>query len=133
MTENYLYEDNFYGRYGLITNYHSNAEKKKTYFPHILNTFKVKPLDLPNNKNEYGNVYKYLKNTNLNHFLKKDLRQEIMDDTKNLIDRISKEPRIFCVLNNRTANNLMKIIKNRVIFSKNCLGIDMVITASQDQ
>ena len=71
------------------TFFNSNAEKKKTYFPHILNTFKVKPLDLPNNKNEYGNVFKYLKNTNLNNFLKKDLRQEIMDNTKNLIDRIN--------------------------------------------
>lgn len=27
----------------------------------------------------------------------------------------------------------MKISKNRVIFSKNCLGIDMVRTGSQDQ
>ena len=71
------------------TFYPSNADKKETYFPHIINTFKVKNLDVPSNKNEYKNVFKYLKNTNLNHFLKKDLRQEIMDDTKNLIDRIN--------------------------------------------
>ena len=71
------------------TFYQSNADKKETYFPHIINTFKVKPLDVPSNKNEYKNVFKHLRNTNLNHFLKKDLRQEIMDNTKNLIDRIN--------------------------------------------
>ena len=69
--------------------YESNAEKKKTYFPNIIDTFKVKKLDRPSNKNEYKNVLKYLQNTNLNHFLKKDLRQEIMDNTKKLIDRIN--------------------------------------------
>ena len=67
----------------------NNAEKKKTDFPNIINTFRVKKLDRPNNKNEYKNVYKYLQSTNLNHFLKKDLRQEIMDNTKRLIDRIN--------------------------------------------
>ena len=29
-----------------------------------------------------------------------------------IIDRISKEIRVFCVLNDRTSNNLMKIIKD---------------------
>ena len=71
------------------TFYPSNADKKETYFPHIINTFKVKNLDVPSNKNEYKNVFKYLKNTNLNHFFFFFLRQEIMDDTKNLIDRIN--------------------------------------------
>ena len=69
--------------------YESNAEKKQTYFPNIIDTFKVKTLDMPSNKNEYKNVHKFLKNTNLNNFLKRDLRQEIMDNTKNLIDRIN--------------------------------------------
>ena len=69
--------------------YESNADKKETYFPNIIDTFKVKTLDVPSNKNEYKNVHKFLKNTNLNNFLKKDLRQEIMDNTKNLIDRIN--------------------------------------------
>ena len=67
----------------------SNADKKQTYFPHIINNFRVKALDVPSNKNEYGNVFKFLKNTDLNNFLKRDLRQEIMDSTKNLIDRIN--------------------------------------------
>ena len=71
------------------TFYKSNADQKETYFPHIINTFKVKALDVPSNKNGYKNVFKYLRNTNLNHFLKHDLRQEIMDNTKNLIDRIN--------------------------------------------
>ena len=30
-----------------------------------------------------------------------------------IIDRITKESREFCVLNNRTSSNLMKIIKER--------------------
>lgn len=71
------------------TFYSNNAEIKETYFPNIIDTFKVKPLDVPSNKNEYKNVFKFLKNTNMNFFLKKDLRDEIMNNTKNLIERIS--------------------------------------------
>ena len=36
-----------------------------------------------------------------------------------IIDRISKEARIFCVLNNRTADNLMTIIKNNIVTTNN--------------
>ena len=36
-----------------------------------------------------------------------------------IIDKISKEARIFCVLNNRTADNLMKIIKNYIATTNN--------------
>ena len=36
-----------------------------------------------------------------------------------IIDRISKESRVFCVLNDRTANNLMKIIKENVATNEN--------------
>ena len=36
-----------------------------------------------------------------------------------IIDRISKESRVFCVLNNRTANNLMPIIKDNIITNDN--------------
>ena len=36
-----------------------------------------------------------------------------------IIDRISKEARIFCVLNNRTADNLMRIIKNDIDTTNN--------------
>ena len=36
-----------------------------------------------------------------------------------LIDRISKKARIFCVLNNRTADNLMTIIKNNIATTNN--------------
>ena len=41
-----------------------------------------------------------------------------------IIDRISKESRVFCVLNNRTANNLMKIIKENVTTNEN-LDMDL--------
>ena len=67
----------------------NNANRKNTYFPNIIDTFKVKKKDEPSNKNEFNNVKKFLKNTDLNNFLKKDLRQEILDNTKNLIDRIN--------------------------------------------
>ena len=36
-----------------------------------------------------------------------------------IIDRTSKESRVFCVLNNRTSNNLMKIIKENVANNEN--------------
>ena len=29
-----------------------------------------------------------------------------------IIDRISKESRVFCVLNNRSSNNLLKLIRD---------------------
>jgi len=71
------------------SNYPSNSEEKNTYFPHIIDTFKVKKIDLPTKKNDFNNVKKFLKNTDLNSLLKKDLRKEIMDNTRNLIDRIN--------------------------------------------
>lgn len=67
----------------------SNADMRKTYFPHIIDTFKVKKIDGPSNKNEFNNAKKFLKQTDLNNFLKKDLRKEIIDNTKNLLDRIN--------------------------------------------
>ena len=39
-----------------------------------------------------------------------------------MIDRISKESRVFCVLNDRTSNNLMRIIKENISTNEN---IDM--------
>ena len=69
--------------------YPNNAEKKQTYFPNIIDTFKVKKIDRPTIKNEFQNAKKFLKHTDLNNFLKKDLRKEIIDNTKNLIDRIN--------------------------------------------
>ena len=74
-----------YGR-GTFPN---NANKKNTYFPNIIDTFRTRAIDGPSNKNEYHNVHKFLYNTNLNNFLKKDLRKEILDNTRNLIDRIN--------------------------------------------
>ena len=69
--------------------YPRNANRKNTYFPDIIDTFKVKKIDVLSNKNEFHNVHKFLKNTNMNNFLKKDLRKEILENTKNLIDRIN--------------------------------------------
>ena len=36
-----------------------------------------------------------------------------------IIDRISKDSRVFCVLNDRTSNNLMKIIKDNISTNEN--------------
>ena len=36
-----------------------------------------------------------------------------------MIDRISKDCRVYCVLNDRTANNLMKIIKDNITTNEN--------------
>ena len=36
-----------------------------------------------------------------------------------IIDRISKESRVFCALNDRTSNNLMKIIKDNIVTNEN--------------
>ena len=41
-----------------------------------------------------------------------------------IIDRISKESRVFCVLNNRTSNNLIKIIKDNISTREN-LNMDL--------
>ena len=69
--------------------YPSNSNIKNTYFPNIIDTFKVKKIDGPSNNNDFNNVKKFLKKTDLNNFLKKDLRKEILENTKNLIDRIN--------------------------------------------
>jgi len=36
-----------------------------------------------------------------------------------IIDRVSKDCRVFCVLNDRTANNLMKIVKDNFATNEN--------------
>ena len=36
-----------------------------------------------------------------------------------IIDRISKESRVFCVLNDRTSNNLIKLIKDNIVTNEN--------------
>ncbi len=34
-------------------------------------------------------------------------------------DKINKESRVFCVLNDRTSNNLIKLIKENIIINEN--------------
>ena len=36
-----------------------------------------------------------------------------------IIDRVTKESRVYCILNDRTANNLMKIIQNNIATNEN--------------
>ena len=36
-----------------------------------------------------------------------------------IIDRLTKESRVYCILNDRTANNLMKIIQNNIATNEN--------------
>ena len=36
-----------------------------------------------------------------------------------IIERVIKESRVYCILNDRTANNLMKIIQNNIVTNEN--------------
>ena len=36
-----------------------------------------------------------------------------------IIDRLTKESRVYCILNDRTANNLMNIIQNNIATNEN--------------
>ena len=44
---------------------------------------------------------------------------EVIYWTFGIIVRITKESRVFCVLNNRTSRNLMKIIKDNIFINEN--------------
>ena len=70
-------------------NYPRNSKMKDTYFPEIINTFLTKTKSNLNEKKGCNGVRDYLEKNNLNKFLKPDLREEIMHNTKNLIERIN--------------------------------------------
>lgn len=96
------------GRYWLnlnkekfLPNYYSNDINNKTQinetsFPWIIDMNKPKEKNKKNKKyhtyniiNNFYNYKKYKDNANMNKFLSQDLRNEIIGDTKNLIDRIN--------------------------------------------
>ena len=68
-------------------NFPRNSKMKDTYFPEIINTFLTKTQK--NLRGGCDGVRDYLEKYNFNKFLKPDLRDEIMHNTKNLIDRIN--------------------------------------------
>ena len=41
-----------------------------------------------------------------------------------IIDRISKESRVFCVLNNRSSDNLLKLIKDNIATQNQNMNLD---------
>ena len=68
-------------------NYPRNSKNKDTYFPEIINTFLTKSRNKV--KSGFDGVRDYLEKNNFNKFFNPDLREEIMHNTKNLIDRIN--------------------------------------------
>ena len=68
------------------TFYPSNAILKNTYFPNIIDTSKVKT-QYPNS--HYQKYLDYKNKTNYHKFFNPDLREQIMHNTQNLIDRIN--------------------------------------------
>ena len=67
----------------------NNAEAKKTYFPHISNSVEINKNSIPSKKNSFKNFTSFVKNTNIHNIIDKDLRQEIMENTKNLLSRLN--------------------------------------------
>jgi hypothetical protein len=68
------------------TFYPNNANLKNTYFPNIIDSSKTKTI-YP--ESGYQKFADYKNKTNYNKFFNPDLREQIMHDTKNLIDRIN--------------------------------------------
>ena len=66
------------------TFYPNNANLKNTYFPNIIDSSKTKTI-YP--ESGYQQFVDYKNKTNYNKFFNPDLREQIMHDTKNLIDR----------------------------------------------
>ena len=72
-------------------NYPRNSDLKHTYFPDIIDTFKVKTHKNIDKKNGISCLRDFLENTNLNKFLKPNLRDEIMHNAKVLVDKINSD------------------------------------------
>ena len=66
--------------------YPSNSAEKDTYFPHIIDN-SIKRTFSPSN--EYEKYKDYMAKTNTTEILRPKLREEIMNNTQNLLDRIN--------------------------------------------
>ena len=71
--------------------YPRNSDLKQTYFPDIIDTFKIKTHKNIDKKNGISYVKDFLETTNLNKFLKPNLRDEIMHNSKILIQKINSD------------------------------------------
>ena len=69
-----------------LRKYPNNAELNHTYFPNIIDTSKGKTI-YP--KTEYQKFLKYKNSSDYLNFFAPNLREEIMHNTKNLLDRIN--------------------------------------------
>ena len=72
-------------------NYPRNSDLKNTYFPDIIDTFKVKTHKNIDKKNGISCLRDFLESTNLNKFLKPNLRDEIMHNATILIKKINSD------------------------------------------
>lgn len=68
-------------------NYERNSEKKHTYFPDIIDFYKIK--QEKTSRNGLQNYRDYMSKTNIANFLQPDLRKEIIHNTQNLVDRVN--------------------------------------------
>jgi hypothetical protein len=67
-------------------NYPSNSALKETYFPHIIDN-SLSRTTYPDS--EWGKYKDYLNKTNYNELVRPKLRDEIMNNTQNLLERIN--------------------------------------------
>lgn len=70
-------------------NYENNAKMKETFFPNIIDFNKNKPLRQNKPKNGYTEYKEFMNKTNIHEFLHPKMREEIMRNTYNLIERIN--------------------------------------------
>ena len=69
--------------------YQNNAEMKETYFPDIIDMNKNKTCHNQSKQNDFQKYQEYKNKTNIQEIINPDLREDIMHNTKNLIERIN--------------------------------------------
>ena len=69
--------------------YHNNAELKETYFPNIIDMNKFKTQNIPTKQSDLQKYKEYKNKTNIQQIVNPDLRDDIMRNTKNLLERIN--------------------------------------------
>ena len=73
------------------SHYPNNAELKQTYFPDIIdmNPKKTNVNNAPQKQSGFQQYKEYKKKTNIEEIINPDVRENIMNNTKNLIERIN--------------------------------------------
>jgi hypothetical protein len=69
--------------------YKNNAELKETYFPNIIDMNNNKIKNIPMRQSDFQKYKEYKNKTNIEEIINPDLREDIMHNTKNLLERIN--------------------------------------------